>query len=141
MQGKMPNDEAGESPAFLLYLQAYEEAMDDIIEDTLECLFPDAGAASNEELNIIRQLSQQMHAMAQKTTRSVFDDTTERFNLRQTLDNHQILKEKKLLMKNLSRLNQQVFKYDEEDKIEKLANYLKEVSDVSQLMNFHKPQK
>ena len=75
------DSEAGNSPAFLLYLEAYEEAMEDIVESTLEQLFPGAENSSADELMKIKELSSQMIANSQKITRRIFDDMVQEYNL------------------------------------------------------------
>ena len=112
--------------------------MDDIVESTLEQLFPGAENSSTDELMKIKELSAQMIANSQKITRRIFDDMVQEYNLQQTLDAHHYLKEKKMLVKKLSTINQQIFKYDEEDKIQRMAEYLQETDQISQVVDFHK---
>jgi hypothetical protein len=72
-------------------------------------------------------LSIELIASLKNDFQTIYHDMMNKHNVKATLDAHYVLGEKKELLKKVSKVSESLIRYDDEDKIQKLSEYLKEV--------------
>lgn len=129
--------DAGWSTNYQIYKQAYDQIINSMLDKFQDKLFPEQDQDDSKAKEMKKQLGIEIGSAIKNDFNHIFKETIEKHNVKATLDAHYVLSEKKELIKKVSQVSNSMVKYDGADKIQKMAEYLKEVKDVKNLLHFH----
>jgi hypothetical protein len=129
--------ESGWSPNYATYHQAFDEIVDNLLDTLTSKCFPKLETDSTAISQMKEQLSLNLVAAMRNDFDQIFKQSMAKHNVESTLDAHYVHGEKKELLRKVAVFNSNLVKYEGEDKLAKMREYLQDFRDLKKILRFH----